>query len=111
LTAPWRRVEGGVELFVRVAAKAGADRVAGLWRGAEARERLAVRVAAAPEKGRANDAVIRLLAAQSELAPSMFAVTAGETGRLKTVRIAGDAAQIETRLAALLTRVQGAMQQ
>lgn len=107
MNGPWRRVDGGVEIFLRVTAKAGGDRIAGLWRGSDPAVRLAVRVAAAPEKGRANDAAIRLLAAELAMPPSAIDLTSGETDRLKAVRVRGNAALIEERLVMLLRRVQG----
>lgn len=106
MNRPWRAVAGGVEIFLRVTAKAGADRIAGQWRGPQGAERISIRVAAAPEKGRANEAAIRLLAGALAIAPSALRLTAGETDRLKTVRAEGDAADMEARLGALMRRLE-----
>lgn len=62
---------------------------------------LRLRVAAVPDKGRANAAVIALLGKALGVPKSAIAVTAGETARLKTVAIAGDGAALAARLAAL----------
>ena len=53
--------------------------------------RLAARVRAVPEKGRANVALIRLLAKAWRLPASSIAVASGGTGRNKIVEIEGGA--------------------
>ncbi len=50
---------------------------------------LKARVTAAPEKGKANAALCRLLAKEWDLAPSTLTVISGATARNKTVRIEG----------------------
>jgi uncharacterized protein len=62
---------------------------------------LRVRVAAVPDKGKANAAVIALLGKALGIPRSSIAVTAGETSRFKTVAIAGDGAALAARLATL----------
>lgn len=88
----------GVRLFVRATPGAGRDEIAGLWTGAGGEERLAVKVAAPPDRGRANDAIINLVAKRLGVAKSAVAVAAGEGARLKTLEIKGDP---ETLAAAL----------
>ena len=48
-----------------------------------------VRVAAAPERGRANDALLKLLAERLRVAPAELALVAGRTGRDKVVELRG----------------------
>ena len=62
---------------------------------------LRLRVAAVPDKGKANAAVVTLLAKALDVPKSAIAVTSGETARLKTVRIAGDPGALITALAKL----------
>lgn len=52
-------------------------------------DRLKIKVAAAPEKGHANQAVIRMIAKLLKLAPRDVSIAAGHTNPEKTVRIAG----------------------
>ena len=60
-----------------------------------------VRVTAAPERGKANAAVIRLLAKRLGVAKSAVAITRGLSSRHKTVRVEGmDAAEAVRRLGA-----------
>ena len=96
-----RRCEGGVELFVRLTPKSSRDEVEGVERSADGRAHLKARVRAVPEKGKANQALVRLLADTLRLPVRDLAVVAGETARLKTVRIAGDADAAEAALALL----------
>jgi hypothetical protein len=59
-----------------------------------------IRVTAAPERGRANDAVVRLLASTLDLARTDVEIVSGHTGRDKIVEVAGiTPAELERRLA------------
>ena len=58
-----------------------------------------VRVAAAPARGRANDAVVKLLAARLRIPRGSVSVVSGTTSRDKVVELQGlDAAEAERRL-------------
>ena len=60
-----------------------------------------VRVSAPPEDGKANAAVIRLLAATLAVSERDVAIVSGHASRDKTVALTGiDGAEIERRLAA-----------
>ena len=69
-------------LAVHVTPKSGRDEVVG-WRGAE----LSVRVTAAPESGKANTAVCKVIAGGLGVAKSGVRVTRGELSRHKIVQI------------------------
>ena len=88
-----RECEGGVTLTVRVQPKSSADRILGEHGGA-----LKVSVTAAPEKGKANAAVIALLSEKLGVPKSAIEVVRGETSRLKTVRIRGVAKETVSAL-------------
>lgn len=70
---------------------ASKDEIAGEWRGPEtlfgADIRLAVKVTAPPEKGKANAALVKLLAKHFGVAKSAVTIVSGETGRLKVVEV------------------------
>lgn len=85
-------------LHLRVTPNAGADRLEGVETRDDGTSVLRLRVAAVPDKGKANAAVIALLARALGVPKSAIAVTAGETARLKTVAIAGDGAALAERL-------------
>jgi uncharacterized protein (TIGR00251 family) len=61
---------------------------------------LAVSVTAPPIDGRANDAVIALLAEKWHLPKSAFGIVKGTTSRTKTMAIAGEPAVIAERISA-----------
>ena len=77
-------------LRLRVTPNAGRDAIEGFETLADGTEVLHIRVAAVPDKGKANAAVIALLAKALHLPKSSLAITSGETARLKTVRIDHD---------------------
>lgn len=65
---------------------------------------LCIGVTAAPEKGRANEALLRLLAKSLRRPLRDLSLIAGETDRHKQVRVSGDAAVLETELTAWLAK-------
>lgn len=88
-------------LHLRVTPNAGADRIEGVEQRDDGTSILRLRVAAVPDRGKANAAVIALLGKALGVPKSAIAVTSGETARLKTVAIAGDGAALAARLEAL----------
>lgn len=64
---------------------------------------LKLKVSEPPEGGRANAAMIRLLAKAWKLPKSDLSLIAGQAGRRKTLLVAGDAAALQARLDAWLT--------
>ena len=92
-----RESEEGLTFSVRVQPKASKDRILREHGGA-----LKVSVTAAPEKGKANAAVIVLLSEKLGVPKSSIEIIRGETSRLKTVRIRGVAKET---VSALLSRV------
>lgn len=93
--------EGGL-LFIRVTPKSSRAEIAGLYDGADGKLSLQVKVRAQPEKGKANEAAIELLAEALALPKRAFAITAGASDRLKTIRIAGDPAALAKKLETLI---------
>jgi len=94
-------VADGLRIALRVTPNAGADRIEGI----EARDDglcvLRVRVRAVPDRGKANAAVIALLAKQLDLPPSAITIVSGETARIKQLRLSGDPDALIARLAGL----------
>lgn len=96
----------GLDLFVRLTPKSQADAIEGVQTAADGAAHLAARVRAVPEKGAANAALERLLAARLGLPKSAVSVVAGATSRLKTVRLSGDAAEIAKAVEAAIRLAQ-----
>ncbi|MAK64241.1 MAG: hypothetical protein CMF75_05775 [Maricaulis sp.] len=94
----------GLTLQVRLTPNASRD-VIEAWRAAsDGSVHLAVKVRAVPEKGKANAALVALLAKQLGLPKRDVDVIRGATSRLKTVRIAVEGAALQP-VAALLEAV------
>jgi uncharacterized protein (TIGR00251 family) len=87
-------VPDGIAMSVRVTPKGGRDSIDGVAQLADGRSVLKVRVRAAASDGEANAAVVKLLARTLGVAPSGISVTAGETARVKRLKIAGDGAAL-----------------
>lgn len=98
---PWRVTATGLTLHLRVTPNAGRDLIEGPELRADGSAVLKLRVAAVPDRGRANAAAVALLAKMLGVPKSAVSLIAGETARLKTVAIAGDGAAMAARLAAL----------
>jgi uncharacterized protein (TIGR00251 family) len=75
---------GGVEFQVKVVPGASRTRVAGKWGSA-----LKLAVAAPPEAGRANEAVVKLLASLFGIKKADVQIVAGRTRPLKRIAITG----------------------
>jgi uncharacterized protein YggU (UPF0235/DUF167 family) len=100
--SPLAPFAGGVRVSVRLTPKARAERLGGVVQGADGRPALKVWVAAAPEDGKANAALLKLLARRCRLPPSALSVVAGHAQRTKLVAVAGDPAELMRRLGELL---------
>ncbi len=97
---PWRLVRDGLLVSLRVTPKSSRDEVLGLREAADGQVSLAVKVRAQPEQGKANKAVIQLVAAFLGLPKSRITVAAGAADRNKTILIAGAASELSRLLAA-----------
>ena len=62
---------------------------------------LRLRVKAVPDKGKANAAVIALLAGALEVPKSALSVVGGHSSRLKTLALLGDGGMLARRIDAL----------
>lgn len=94
----YRLTPTGAMLRVRVTPNAGADRIEGGEIRDDATAVLRIRVAAVPDKGKANAAVVALLAKALGTPKSAISVVSGDTARLKTLEIAGEPAALAESL-------------
>jgi uncharacterized protein len=93
-------VEHGLRLAVRLQPGAGKAWVGAPATRADGGEALKVWVTAAPEGGKANAALIALLAKTWRLPKGAFEIVSGRTSRNKTLLVAGDPASLAARLEA-----------
>lgn len=98
---PYRVRDDGVEVFVRLTPKSARDAVEGVEVSDDGRAHLKARVRAVPEKGKANQALIKLVAKALGVPASNVEVASGDTARLKMLRIAGDPHSLVASLEAL----------
>ena len=73
---------------------AGIDRIEGIETRDDGTAALRIRIAAVPDKGRANAAASALLSQMFGVPKSVVVLVSGATARLKTVRIGGDPARL-----------------
>ena len=88
--SPVVRRGGSIELAVKVTPKAGRTAIEGVTTDAAGAVWLAVKVAAPADGGRANEAVLMLLARALRVPPSSAAILSGGTARWKRVAVQGD---------------------
>ncbi|MBT9370690.1 DUF167 domain-containing protein [Rhizobium sp. CSW-27] len=93
-----------VRLAVRLTPNASRDGIEGLETAADGECWLKARVTAVPEDGKANKALIQLMAKALRLPKSSISLIAGETARKKILRIEGDPEDLMRRLDQLLAR-------
>jgi Uncharacterized conserved protein len=93
-----RIAAGAVSFHVRLTPKGGRDAVEGWEAASDGSEHLKARVRAVPENGKANTALVALLADKFGVPKSAISIVSGATARLKRVEIAGDPAVLAARL-------------
>lgn len=85
-------------LTVRLTPKGGSDAIDGIETMADGRAVLKARVRAAPSDGEANTALTKLLARTLGVAPRAVGLVAGDTARIKRLKILGDTAALGAAL-------------
>jgi len=103
-TTPWSLVPGGARLAVRLTPRASRNGLDGIIADPEGRPALKIRLAAPPVEGAANAALIAWLAGELKLRKSDITIHSGETSRLKILDLAGDPADLTSRLAEWLAK-------
>ncbi|OHC73667.1 MAG: hypothetical protein A3G18_02820 [Rhodospirillales bacterium RIFCSPLOWO2_12_FULL_58_28] len=96
--SPFTAAPSGVKVNVKLAPKAGHNRISGFADDADGNCVLKASVTAAPEGGKANAALIRMLAKEWGLPKTSLEVAVGASGRRKTLFIKGDAEMLGRRL-------------
>lgn len=92
----WRAIPGGIEIAVRVTPRASRDAF-----GPGTDEHFAARLAAPPVEGAANAALVPLVAKAFGVAKRSVSLIAGDTARIKRLRIEGDPAALAETAASL----------
>jgi len=79
--------DGRVRFHLRLTPKASRNAIGGVVEDAEGAKALKAGVTAVPEKGKANAALVKMLAKEWKLPKSALTLVAGETDRRKTLEI------------------------
>lgn len=87
---PFRPVDGGVAVAVRLTPKSSANGIRGIGGDADGAAMVKAVVTAPPEDGKANAALLKLLAKTWKLPKTSLTIASGLTSRRKVVHIAGD---------------------
>ncbi len=87
-----------MRLAVRLTPRASADRLLGVAADEAGAPVLRAQVTAPPEDGRANAALVALLARSWRLPKTTIAVVQGQAARRKVVQIDGPAAELTQRI-------------
>ena len=85
-------------LAVRLTPRGGKDAINGWETDAAGRNYLKARVRAAPEDGKANAALMALLAGVLDVPRSAISIASGAKARLKIVKVDGDPETLRARL-------------
>jgi uncharacterized protein YggU (UPF0235/DUF167 family) len=101
MSQAFRLRDDGIDLHVRLTPKSAVDAIEGVETASDGRSHAKARVRAVPEKGEANAALERLVAKVFGVPASAVTIIAGQTARLKTVRVAGDPAKLAGKVAKL----------
>jgi uncharacterized protein len=101
VTSPLRHTPKGTYLHIRATPKAGRDEIVGLVVSPTGATSLAVKVTAIPDKGKANQAVIEVLAKTMHISKSSFRLSSGETARDKVLEVIANLSIVEAFLKTL----------
>jgi uncharacterized protein (TIGR00251 family) len=99
--APFKPFDDHIRLAVRLTPNGGRDGIDGVELNGNGEAHLKVRVSDVPEKGKANKALIAVLAKRLGIAKSAITLVSGDTARQKILRIDGDPEDLQEKLKAL----------
>ena len=98
LAEPFERLKSAVRFRLRLTPKGGRDALEGWAADATGKMHLKARVSAPSEDGKANKALVELLAKKFNCAKSAIRIVSGETSRLKRIEIAGNTEALAQKL-------------
>ncbi|MBV17465.1 MULTISPECIES: DUF167 family protein [Thalassospira] len=94
----------GISLFVRLTPKASRNAIGDVVADASGQMQLRVSVTAVPENGKANQALIKLLAKAAKCPKSSIRIVSGLTDRNKKLLIDGDPDELMVQISQLTGR-------
>ena len=94
----FRIASGKITFAVRLTPKGGRNTIEGWQQGADGAHYLKARVSAAPHDGKANEALIVLLARALDVAKSKVKIVSGASARIKRMEVEGDTSALAAAL-------------
>lgn len=88
----------GVRIAIRLTPKASRNRIGPISRDATGAAAFKAQVTAPPEDGKANAALVKLVAKKLSVAKSRISIAIGATSRRKILLVAGDARALVAKL-------------
>jgi uncharacterized protein len=104
---PLTLTRDGLRVAIRLSPRAKADRLSGVADAGTGGRVIKVSVTAPPEAGRANEALLQLLARTWQLPRRDLSIVAGSASRNKTVRVAGDPRGLVERIMCAIASLPG----
>lgn len=105
--SPITPARDGLRVTIRLSPRARSDRLFGVAAVAEGGRALKASVTAPARDGRANEALLQLLARAWRLPRRDLAIVAGAASRNKTVRVTGDPHQLQAKLSDAIASLPG----
>lgn len=105
--SPLTPARDGLRVAVRLLPRAKVDRLLGVAAAGHDGRAVKASVTAPPENGRANEALLQLLARAWRLPRRDLSIVAGSASRNKTVCIAGEPQQLIDKIASEIARLPG----
>jgi len=98
MTLFFERVSSGLKIRLRLTPQGRAMMVDGIMKNSAGQMMLKATVTTAPEDGKANKALLKMLAKEWKVAKSTIEVIQGHTARHKTLHLSGDGENLEKTL-------------
>ena len=94
----YENTDDGIILRVRLKPNSPCCKISGIFTAPNGDEFLKINIISIPEKGKANQELISLLAKKLHLAKSDFTIISGELDRYKKILITGEIEDLENKL-------------
>ena len=104
---PFTLTRDGLRVAIHLSPRAKFDRLLGIAAAADGGRALRASVSAPAREGRANEALLQLLAQTWHLPRRNLSIVAGATSRKKTVRVIGDPHELSAKLSGELATLAG----
>jgi uncharacterized protein (TIGR00251 family) len=104
---PLNRARDGLRVVIRLSPRGKADRLLAIAATAKGGRMIKAAVTAPPENGRANEALLQLLAQAWHVPRRDLSIVAGAASRNKTVHIAGDAQKLIEKITSQIAALPG----